>query len=83
MYDLGLFQRLRFPRRKLLDSEVIDEFIDDFQYLASRKGSLPVAFWWPELHLCVLECRACLIVLCKSFFFFFFLSVEIVQRFEF
>ena len=38
MYDeLGLFQRFWFPRRELL--EVIDEFNDDLQYLASTKGS--------------------------------------------
>ena len=38
MYDgLGLFQCFWFPRRELL--EVIDEFNDDFRYLASTKGS--------------------------------------------
>ena len=32
-YDLGLFERFRFPRRGLL--EEIYEFNDDLQYLAS------------------------------------------------
>ena len=36
--DLGLFQRSRFPRRELF--EVIDESVDDLQYLASTKWSL-------------------------------------------
>ena len=36
--DVGLFQPFGFPRgRELL--EVIDEFNDDLQYLASTKGS--------------------------------------------
>ena len=36
-FTLGLFQCFWFSRRDLL--EVIDEFNDDFQYLASTKGS--------------------------------------------
>ena len=36
--DLGLFQRFRFLGHE--PHEVIDEFNDDLQYLASTKGSL-------------------------------------------
>ena len=37
-HDLELFQRFKFPRCELL--EVIDEYNDDLQYVASTKGSL-------------------------------------------
>ena len=67
MYDeLGLFQRFWFPRRELL--EVVDEFDDDLQYLASTKGSSS-ALVGDRSCTCVVHCSS------RSLFLFFsFLS---------
>ena len=60
--DLGLFQRFWFPRRELL--EVIDEFNDDLQYLASTKRS-SCALVGGRSCTCVVHCTS------QSLFFFF------------
>ena len=69
--DLGLFQCFWFPRRELL--EVIDEFNDDFQYLASTKGSLSALFGGRSCT-CVVKCTSL-----ETFFFLFHFMVYSVE----
>ena len=61
MYEnLGLFQRLGFPRSEV--PEVIDEFNEGLQYLASTKGS----------SFALVGALTALLYLRVSLYFFFF-----------
>ena len=63
--DVGLFQPFGFPRGREL-REVIDEFNDDLQYLASTKGSSS-ALVGGRSCTCV-----CFVVLLRVFLYFIF-----------